>query len=234
MGNLLGAVDVRKKDSGGLEYSVDRGVTWAPVSAGGSTWFDVEAAAHVAAIPQLTESVALQLGPANVGELIGANLADAGKEGGAIKSTGTAWALLMRTFPWQAANTSKIACSFRGILGAPVTTKQSDFGLVRSDGAGIQIATNFDTNNTQFFAQGYTGAALTAPVLLGVADTLVHTWRILSDGATVTFQKDGVTVGTLATNAVNFPTNAICPGIFDNVPGTAQGLYKVLYSFVGT
>jgi hypothetical protein len=121
-------------------------------------------------------------------------------------------------------------------LAAILAANASYFGIVSAETGPVTASINIGTDNglsaTNFVAYAYNGSA-TATVLLGAADTDVHTWRIISDATTVSFWRDGTQVGTLATNVANFPTGLGSPGLYSTVGATGQALYKVLYSFVG-
>jgi len=229
----------------GVIQASTNGDDWADIEASGtggsSTWYDVEAAAHAAAIPELTESVPIQVGVSNIAETKGTMVLDAAKEGGAIKGTGAAWGYLCTPTVWQNLATSKFACSFQGSFAQMASAKANYFALVNSTGThGILIGTNNDTDATHFitFVANVTGTS--SALSLGTADTNVYTWRVYSDGTTCTvgrYAADGsgaaLASQTFLTNGVDYPTDSASPAIFANVTMTGQALYKVLYSFVG-
>lgn len=201
---------------------------------GGASWYTIEAAAHAALLPALTESVPVQVGLSNVGEPL-VDASDAQFEGGGVRSTGTRWNLLSGATIWQNLQTSVFAVSFQCRLATIAASQYSYIGIVSGATAPtaiIEVGTDNALSTTNFSALGYNGS-VTATVDLGTADTNLHTWRIVSDGTTVTFYRDGVAVGTLATNAANFPTGRGRPAFIATAASSGQAVFKCLYSYVG-
>lgn len=210
-----------------------------PPSGGGTSWYDLEAAAHASAVAELTESVPVTVGISSVSEALAASVVDAAVEGGALKGN-SAWAYMSRATVYQAANTSKFAISFQCSLAALVVAKSSHVGIVNTAGTQfVSIATAFGQDAVNFIGQGNNGAA-TSLVTLGAADTSVWTFRVTSDGTTVTFSRHAaaggggaLASGTVLTAAANYPSVAMAPGFFGTAPSASMAVYKCLFSYVG-
>jgi hypothetical protein len=205
-----------------------------PLHVVGSGWYTTEAAAHLALIPQLTESVPIQVGVSNEAAILSVSLIDASKEGGALRGSASTWGVLVKGSVYQNLSTSKFALSFQCSCATIAVSQASYFGLYDIvSGAALLFGTAQADHATQFTGWGYNASLLTAKAALGAADTAVHTWRMVSDGTTVTWYRDGVSVGTLLTAATNFPTQKASPALQATAGSSGSALYKVLYSFVG-
>lgn len=224
--------------SGGSAIPV--GLTTAQVIAliggnGLSVWAAAEAAAHKALLPTLTGSAEIVCARSDDGALLGTALADAGVEGGGVKGTGTGtiWAKFTKAAIWQNMKTSVWAVSFLGALPVPAASNVSVFGTIDpSVTGGVVVSSENAKSATNFVGYANDGTP-TAPVLLGTADTAIHTWRIVSDGTTITWYRDGVSVGTMATSTAHVPTFGGMPGLYSNVAGAGQALYRIVYSYHG-
>lgn len=219
--------------AGGLEFTVDNGVTWTSAGASAAGWFAQEAAFHLSKVPGLTVAVPIQLGVSPINAIKGAALADAGAEGGALKSTGSIANLTAATI-WQNPKTSKFGVSFYGTHAAIAAAQSSQCGAMAAGGSSsIIIETAQATDAVNFVGVCFDGAALSALVTLGPADNLVHTFCITGDGTTISFFKDHVLFGTILTSAAHVPTAANGPAFNSTAGATGQAFYQCLYSFVG-
>ncbi len=206
------------------------------------SWFNREALAHAALGYGLTESIAIPIGITESAIPYAATppAEDASLEGGALRGSGTAWAMLTKATVYQNLRTSPFAASFQGILHPIVAAQASYFGITNAAGTGqVVIATDITRSATDFTMFGYNGAA-TAIQSLGAADVSLWTWRLVSDGTTVRVYRQPAAgggqlnpVGSLLTAAANYPTNAASPGFFASSGANGQALYKCVYSFVG-
>lgn len=229
-------------DVDGSAKTLDSTGTKATLGGAGSTWFDLEAQAHAAAVPQLTKAVAFR--PIDLTTLITATCVDAQVEGGGIRnSSDTLFTLLSKATMAQNAQTSKFGVSFLASLSPIAVGKASYVGLVDAASATkeLAIATQQSNDAANFHAFGYDGAALTSPlVTLGAADANVYSWRITSDATTVTISRcaaagggAALSSGTILTNVLHFPTGRLIPAIFNSAATVGQVVYGVVYSYVG-
>lgn len=214
-----------------------------PPSSSGTSWYSLEAAVHAAAVPSLTESVAITPGLSHDMATIGANAQDAGVEGGALRGINSAWNILTKQLPYRNVSTSKFAISFQGSLASIAAAQLSYFGLINAAATHeLIVGTQQSVSGTQFLAFTYNGVAVVPAggVDLGTADTNVYTWRIISDATTVTFSRSAkagggaaLSSGTVLTNVANFPTDVMAPGFLASTASAGQALYKAVYSYVG-
>lgn len=204
-------------------------------SGGLSAWASAEVAAHKALLPTITGSAEIVCSRSDDGALLGTALADAGVEGGGVKGTGTGtiWAKFTKAAIWQNMKTSVWAVSFIGSLPAIAASNLGVFGTIDpSVTGGVVVSTDNAKSTTNFVGYANDGVA-TAPVLLGTADTAIHTFRIVSDGTTITWYIDGVSKGTLATSTAHVPTFGGSPGLYATATAAGQALYRIVYSYHG-
>lgn len=202
-------------------------------SSSSSSWYSTEASACATEVPQLTECVPVQVCVSNDIATLGGAASDAGKEGCGLKGNGTAWAMLAKGTVYQALNVSKFCVSFQAALPANVSAQPGYVGITNSGGTQqVVIGSDNAKSSTQFVGFGYNGTA-TAVQNLGTFDTNLHTWRMTSDGTTVTWYRDGTSAGTLSTGATNYPTAAASPGFYATSGAVGQAIYKAQYCYVG-
>lgn len=228
-----------------VEYSSNDGLTWSALAAStGTDWYSAEAAVHAAAVSQLTEATPIVVGVSNEGAILGANTVDAGAEGGALRgNSDTLWTLIHKGTVVQNLGTSKFAISFQGSVSPIAAGKVSYFGLTNAAASTryllLGVYQSVDGVNFTFF--GYDGTAITATVNLGVADANVYTWRLISDGTTLTVARAAkggggaaLASGTILTSALHYPAGvAAYPGFFNSVGTVGQQFFKALVSYVG-
>lgn len=217
--------------------------TVSPIGGGDTSWFGLEAAYHASIVTQLTESTPIVLGVSNEGAILSASAVDAGAEGGALRgNSDTAWIQINKATVVQGMNTSKFAISFQGTLSPIAVGKLSYFGLFNaptSTSKEIVIGTQQSTDAANFVGFVYDGVGLTS-VPLGTSDGQCYTWRILSDGTTLSYQRAAkggggaaLSSGTIATSTAHFPTGAAYVGFQNSAGTTGQQLFKCLVSYVG-
>jgi len=228
--SILTGASVNTADGGGDEGG----------GAAGTSWFDLEARVHASRISALTESIPVVLNVANVGEALGAHAIGSGLEGGALQGSGGVWNLLAPGGVYTNLSGSRFAVSFQAAM-ATIGTGRSSYVGIKDPGSGAQLAIGTDTtvSTTDFIAFGYDGIALTTVRHLGTADVTFYTWRLISDGTTLTLERAAPAGGqgalssaTLLTSATHFPTTPGAPG-FVGTLAVGQGVAKCLFSFVG-
>lgn len=222
MGNLLGAVDVRRSPTG-LEFSVDKGLTWTAVGSNSDAWFAAETAALQALIPATPMRFEyIKPGQNPVGATQNAVAVVGTLEGGSLGvSNGTTY-LPFATNIYQTPRTSPMAMSFRCKFPAIQAATAAIIGVAAGNtiivGTGFIFAVNATKWITSVSGVGNTATATNA-------DTLVHTVRLVADPVTglITFQFDGVTIaappGQVATltnspcTVASFSDLALTPGV---------------------
>jgi len=204
-----------------------------PLGVNDTSWFATETAAAVAAIPEITDCIPVQMGIANVGEAFGSSAADAAKEGGCVKGIAGTVSYVNRAMVYQNMKTSKFWVSFDGSFASIASSQTSYFGLYNgTTGAQVSFGTDQAQDASQYVLLGYNGASLTTIPKGGAASTARSTYRLFSDATTVTLARNGTTLTTLATSATNFPTAAGSPGWSGSTSATGQSLCRVLYCYV--
>jgi len=194
-------------------------------------WFDAEALAVSALVPQLTEFVPFKLGQFLFGGALTAgntNLA-AALEGGGLRTANTTFTLVGTSIT-QNAKTSRWSFSARAKLTPPDGTHLNTWiGLINAAGShAIYVGSENSADATHFVLRFLNASSTT--VVGSVADSSVHDWRITFDLTTVNVYKDGVLDMTTST-LTNMAAEPVFPFIYNTVNADVQAS-KILVGVV--